>query len=117
MQKELQKRRAVERREKIHKLVRQEVVTHEESLPKQPRKSRMLMKLVVRIVDRSTQVLSQTAGLGATRVKHGGIIGVQAFSQCYLRRMNGFANTVSHTNRSSLNQYITHHSIIISLTY
>ena len=46
------------------------------------------MKFVVRTVDKSTRMLSQTAGLGVTHVKRGGIIGAQAFSRCYLRRMN-----------------------------
>ena len=94
MQRELQKRRAVERKERMHKLASHE---REESwLPKQTHRDRM-MKFVVRTADRSTLMLSRTAGLGATHVKRGGIIGAQAFSQCYLRRMNGFVNTVYHT--------------------
>ena len=78
----------------MHKLASHE---REESwLPKQTHRDRM-MKFVVRTADRSTLMLSRTAGLGATHVKHGGIIGAKAFSRCYLRRMNGFVNTVYHT--------------------
>ena len=85
----------VERKERMHKLASHE--SKESWLSKQPHRDR-IMKFVVRTVDRSIWMLSQTAGLGA---KCGGIIGVQAFSQCYLRRMNGFVNTVSHTKFSS----------------
>ena len=82
----------------MHKLASHE--SKESWLPKQPTRDRII-KFVVRTVDRSTWMLSQTAGLGATQVKCGGISGAQAFSQCYLRRMNGFVNTVSHTKFSS----------------
>ena len=84
----------MEGKERMHKLASHE--SKESWLPKQPHRDRM-MKFVVRTVDKSTRMLSQTAGLGATHVKRGGIIGAQAFSRCYLRRMNGFVNTVSHT--------------------
>ena len=69
---------------RMHKLASYE--SKESWLLKQPHRGKM-MKFVVRTVDNCTQMLSQTAGLGATHVKCGGTIGAQDFSRCYLRRM------------------------------
>lgn len=49
------------------------------------------MKFVVRTVDRPTQMLSQTAGLG---VRLDGTIGVQVLTQYCLRKTNGLVNTI-----------------------
>ena len=84
MQRELQKRKAVERKRIMHKLASYE--SKESWLLKQPHRGKM-MKFVVRTADNCTQMLSQTAGLGTTHVKRGGTIGAQDFSRCYLRRM------------------------------
>ena len=72
-----------------------------EWLPKQPHRDR-IMKFVVRTVDRPVYMDAESdSWIGCNTCEMWWHYWSQAFSQCYLRRVNGFVNTVSHTKFSS----------------